>query len=100
MLDQHDRQIGSAQSLNMGLQFVGFTMIETGGRLIEKNRAWAPRHGTGQLNELLLAVGEAARLPVRQVSDAKPLKYSPATLVDFCVIPSSEPECLGDESRQ
>ena len=71
MLDEDDREFGRAQGLDMGLELVCLAVVETCGRLVEQQGAGAAHDGAGELHEFLLAVGEAARLPVRKMLDSE-----------------------------
>ena len=67
----------------MGLEFVGLTVVETSGGLVKQQGAGAANDRASEFHEFLLAVGEAARLPIRQMRDSEACEHRMARLSGF-----------------
>ena len=97
MLYEDDREFGRAQGLDMSLELVSLTVVETRGGLVKQQRAGAANDRAGEFHEFLLAVGEAARLPVRKMRDSEAREHGAARLSRPCRAAWREPERLDDQ---
>jgi hypothetical protein len=84
----------------MALELVGLTVVETRGRLVKQKSAGPANDRAGEFHEFLLTVGEAARLPVRQMRDSEAREHGMTRLSLLRRAARREPERFGDQEGQ